>query len=591
MPGEIFLAMVEPAPPGAPAGATRLNLAGQDLLVNLDLALQPGERVLAEVLPRPPDEASPLLRILARSGEPGGKLEIPAQGLLRLAPGEDIPPALRVLLASAKGLLAGEILPFENRAAAGVRLGGAELRFQLDPSAQPGDRLFVRSRDAGGALTLQVLARGGPGAGTPQTEGSTATLLRMGPLRPPAASSPPQQALSPGNILTGTLVRVSPEIPPSGAGGSAALFHGKPEGRMPPAGQAPQAGGRVEAQPAAPSRWAVLRFPGFEMEVPWPEAASAAFAPGDPVRLWVRGVSPRLDVELLPPAHGGEGGTRWAGARWVPSGGAGERGFGPHLLELAESLAELQKDPREEPALSREAARLQGALEKLILREKELTPERVREAIETSLRESARRELEPGTRAPGEGASQRGSTLRESLLRFLAAAREIGRNDLANLGAGAGRAATSMEFLGAANALRQHTDQGAFLQIPYVLGGERGTMDVVVRGDREASGKGRERENYSAVLLLELEGLGPLRVDAALVRNRASVRFTTPSEPVGKFLHGELPKLREAIESQEIGVERVSWTQGKVTPEPAVPAPPQAHEGPEGAAPFIDLKV
>jgi hypothetical protein len=259
---------------------------------------------------------------------------------------------------------------------------------------------------------------------------------------------------------------------------------------------------------------------------------------------------------------------------------------------LAEGLAELQDDPGAEPALAREAGRLRVALERIVLRDGEITPGRVREAFEATLREatlrdSARREFEPARRAQEEGGQ-----LRESLQRFLAAAREIGRNDpaLAGLGAGAGRALTSMEFLNAANALRQHSEQGAFLQIPYFLGGERGTMDVVVRGDREASKKGRQRENYTAVLLLELEGLGPLRVDAALVRNRATVRFTTPSEPVGQFLSGELPKLREAIESQQIQVERVSWTQGRVTPEPAVPVPPH-EEGPEGSPSFIDLKV
>ncbi|MBI4251026.1 MAG: flagellar hook-length control protein FliK [Candidatus Tectomicrobia bacterium] len=305
------------------------------------------------------------------------------------------------------------------------------------------------------------------------------------------------------------------------------------------------------------------------------------------MRVWVRGTAPRLDLQLLPPPYGGEEGIRWEGTRWVPSGGAGERSFGPRLLQLAEGLAELQDDPGAEPALAREAGRLRAALERIVLREGELTPERVREAFESTLREAARRELEPARRAPEEG-----GPLRESLQRFLAAAREIGRNDpaLAGLGAGAGRALTSMEFLNAANALRQHSEQGAFLQIPYLLGGERGTMDVVVRGDREASKEGRQRESYSAVLLLELEGLGPLRVDAALVRNQATVRFTIPSEPVGQFLDGELPKLREAIESQQIRVERVSWAQGRVTPEPAVPVPPQV-EGPEGAAPFIDLKV
>ncbi|OGL61682.1 MAG: hypothetical protein A3J27_01700 [Candidatus Tectomicrobia bacterium RIFCSPLOWO2_12_FULL_69_37] len=588
-PGEIFAATVETPPPGAAPGAVRLSTGTQEILAQLRLDLLAGEKVLAEVLPRPSDEQTLQIRILARSGEAGAKLEIPVPGAIRLAPGEEIPTALRLLLAPPNATLTGEILPFAHRSSAGVRFGGTELRFQLDPSAKPGDQVFVRAQDAGGSLTLQVLARGGPRAGSPPAEAAAGPLLRGTAFRPPVSGAAPRDlGLVPGNILTGVLVRLLPAGLPSQPG---ALFHGKPAaGSAPQTPLAARAGAPPEGvppTPVSPGRTALIRFASFEMEVPWPQEALAAFSPGDPVRLWVRGTVPRLDLQLLPPFTGEEVGTRWVGTRWVPSGGAGERSFGPDLLGLAEGLAELQEDPGEEPALAREAGRLRGALERIVLRENQITPERVREAFE-----SVRREFESGRRAPEEGEAPREALLRESLQRFLAAAREIGRSDsaLANLGAGAGRALTSMEFLNAANALRQHADQGAFLQIPYVLGGERGTMDVVVRGDREGSGKGRERENYSAVLLLELEGLGPLRVDASLVRSRASVRFTTPSEAVGRFISRELPKLREAIESQQLQVERIAWTQGKVTPEPAVPVPPQA-EGPGGGAPFIDLQV
>ncbi|MEK6709647.1 MAG: hypothetical protein AABZ64_03630, partial [Nitrospinota bacterium] len=117
MPGEIFLAALAQAPAGAPPGSALLRTEGQELLVRLALGIPPGENVLAEVLPRKGEGNLLLLRLLARAGEPGGKLELPAQGPLRLAPGEGIPTPLRMLLA--KGPLAGEVLPFESRAAAG----------------------------------------------------------------------------------------------------------------------------------------------------------------------------------------------------------------------------------------------------------------------------------------------------------------------------------------------------------------------------------------------------------------------------------------------------------------------------------------
>jgi len=228
--------------------------------------------------------------------------------------------------------------------------------------------------------------------------------------------------------------------------------------------------------------------------------------------------------------------------------------------------------------LAQAARRLQEALERHIIREGEVTPARVRAVLEGF----GRRLL----RAP-EGEA---SDLRESLQRFLAAAREAGGREGLVLAQGAERALASVEFLQAANALRGLLDQGAFLQIPYAWGGERGTVDVVVRRGGKRSGGGEAgRESYSVVFLLDLQGLGPLRIDASLIRNRASVRFTTPSAEVGKFLDLELPKLREAIESHEIRVEGLSWAQGRVQPEPVVPAGPGGAR-PEGSS-LIDLQV
>ncbi|MBI3026021.1 MAG: hypothetical protein HYY66_10200, partial [Candidatus Tectomicrobia bacterium] len=259
-PGDVFAAAVEPAPPGAASGVIRLNTGSQEILARLRLELLPGERVLAEVLPRPSDEQTLQVRILARSGEAGAKLEIPLPGAIRLAPGEEIPAALRLLLAPSKGTLAGEVLPFTNRASAGVRFGGAELRFLLDASAQPGDRVFVRAQDAGGALTLQALARGGPRAASPPAEGATGSILRGAAPRPVVAAGTPLQDLGikPGDVLTGILVRLAPANPALRAG---AVFHVKPEGPAEPsapagpsprAGLAPRAERAPEAAPPAP---------------------------------------------------------------------------------------------------------------------------------------------------------------------------------------------------------------------------------------------------------------------------------------------------------------------------------------------------
>lgn len=134
-------------------------------------------------------------------------------------------------------------------------------------------------------------------------------------------------------------------------------------------------------------------------------------------------------------------------------------------------------------------------------------------------------------------------------------------------------------------------EQGLFLQLPYTMGGESGTVDVIVRREKQGSGGkgGEDAERSSAIFLLNLEGLGELRIDAALAAGRVSIRFTTPSGEVGKFLETELPKLQEGIESYQIPVEGLSWILGRLEREPLVPRE-KSTEHDDGFS-FIDLKV
>jgi hypothetical protein len=110
----------------------------------------------------------------------------------------------------------------------------------------------------------------------------------------------------------------------------------------------------------------------------------------------------------------------------------------------------------------------------------------------------------------------------------------------------------------------------------------------VVRSDEEGRGQSGEKENHSAVFLLELEGLGSLRVDAGVQSNRVHIRFTTPNERVGRFIEKELPNLRESIEAQELSVEGLSWIQSRIVPEPVIPVD---HEPNPVDGSYISLRV
>ena len=114
-------------------------------------------------------------------------------------------------------------------------------------------------------------------------------------------------------------------------------------------------------------------------------------------------------------------------------------------------------------------------------------------------------------------------------------------------------------------------------------------MDIVVRRDGEGRSGSDGKKSHSVVFLLELEGLGALRVDAGVQNSRVHIRFTMADEEVGKFIEKELPKLREAIESQELAVDGLSWILGRAAPEPVVPA--NEDEALSGGSSYISLRV
>ncbi len=630
--GQVLPATVQPPPANLPPNVYQLMVEGRAVLFRTSIPLRPGERLLLEGESSGGREGTST-RVLVRSGEAGGALEMLGPGRVRLAPGQTIPAALRSLMGGAR-IFPGEVLPFQHRGAVPLRVGGQIVRVQVEANVQPGDRLFVRTQEAGGALGLRALARGGPQsqAGPPGRAGLLEVAPRSVTARPPAPGEGAR--LTPGTLLTGVLSRISPppggmissllsSLPsfsaPPGAGapgttpgsgqagggaGGGAPGGGAAEGALPaqgagalaaPPASLPAGGGAVGAAPpgapappaaagaggqGSPPGTALLAFPGFDAEVPWPEAAGRDFAVGETVRVLVRSVEPRLELELLPPERGAA-----SGARFVPPAGAGDRSFGARLAGLAEALGAARGQLAAGAPQAAAAEGLIESLEALVIRGGEVSAERLREAFERS-----------GAIHRAETGGQRMETarppdLRESLVRFLNAVRAGGEgNPLNALLSGAEQTLASVEFFQAANGIRQLLDQGQFLQLPYSLGEERGTMNIVVRRDGGGGGgKDGERRNYTAVLFLELEGLGPLRIDASLVENRVNVRFTTPVEPVGKFIEADLIKLKEGIESQDIGVDGISWILGRPQAEAIIPVE-ENEDLPEGDS-YINLKV
>ena len=159
--GEILAATAQAPPPGSPPGSMLLALENlPPALIRAAFPLNPGERLALEVEGKGKDQT---IRLLARSGGGEGVLKVLGEGQIRLAQNQPLTAGLRSILASAKGTILGEVLPFRHPASAPVKIGSLKVNFQLDRGASSGDRLFIRTQEAGGSIGLRVFARGPSG--------------------------------------------------------------------------------------------------------------------------------------------------------------------------------------------------------------------------------------------------------------------------------------------------------------------------------------------------------------------------------------------------------------------------------------------
>ena len=628
--GKLLPGVVQAPPPGSPSGAVLIALDNLPaVLVRASLPLQKGERVAVEAEGTGEGQS---LRMVAKGGDAGKVLKTLDPGQIRLAQNQPLTSGLRSILANAKGTILGQILQFKNAGSAPVRIGSLQANFQLDSGAKPGERLFIQPKQAGGSLGLWVVARGGI-ASSPGPAGR-AGLMTFVKAPGQALALPPSEAglPSPGTILIGVVVRASSPAPGFGTGvasrpvtlpgnvpqgavsagvsvltnetsvqrpegvGRQSTLQNLASGEVLPQGvkrgisgaatsraaatggassNIPQTGGAISGQAG---QTALLRFSGFDAEVPWTPEAANSFPAGSAVRVFVNRVEPVLDLVLLAPQ------PTLGGAGYLPTGGAGESGYGMNLISLAEGLLQARGDVHQ-GELTRVFDNLIELLDRVVIKEDALSSDRLRETVD---RGGTHPTLANSARSSGGGAQE----LQEALQQFLAANSESGfpsGDVFSELAGRAEQALTSLDFLQTANGLRHILDQGTYVQVPYMLGGEKGTMDVIIRRDGKGAGGAENDEHQSVVFLLELEGLGSLRVDAGLNGKNMHARFTTPSEEVGRFIEIELPKLHEALESQEFIVEGISWVQSLHQSEPVVPA--WAPGDPSGENSFINLRI
>jgi len=561
-------------------GSVPVRLGSLKINFQLESGAKRGDRLFI----RPQEKGSALgLRVMARGGPRsaaglpgrGGQMEILGAGpLTRNAPvvGEPVVQG---------AVLAGTVVRVSPALVDGPRSSAASPPDSLQPSSEGRNLLTARAPRLSGGAT--------PVAGRAEGPTSVEAVNSQGRLQPPAGPPPNlvHSSSGGGNSLAADAPQRSarPTLMTGGPGGPASfettspppgpqpleapplnpLHHSSGGGSSSPSdaseGGGAQGLGAFNKGVAGGALTALIRFGGFDAEVPWPPEAAKAFPEGSPIRVFVNQTAPVLDLVLLAPTIPNTGGV------YLPAGTAGDSGFGLDLIALAEGLATANE---ESPAwVSQAIKNLKESLNRVVIKEDSFSPEKVREAIQQG---GSLPSMGQATFGGAEGAAP---GLREHLQLFLRMVREAGLPDgnaLSQLSGQAEQALTSVEFIQAANGVRHLLDQGSYTQIPFSLGGERGTIDVVVRrGPEGGHESGGENDQHSVVFFLELQGLGPLRVDAGVHAKRVHARFTTQIEDVGRFLEAELPVLREAMERQDFLIEGLSWIHARPEGESLVP--------------------
>jgi hypothetical protein len=118
---------------------------------------------------------------------------------------------------------------------------------------------------------------------------------------------------------------------------------------------------------------------------------------------------------------------------------------------------------------------------------------------------------------------------------------------------------TAIERTQVLNSVNSERGEPLAFQIPFVLDGRTSTAEFYVeRRLDEARQEAPEDRHYHVVALLDLSGLGALRVDLVLHRKNLSVKMTVEREETEALTRELLPALQQGLDSQGFAVERLS---------------------------------
>lgn len=269
--------------------------------------------------------------------------------------------------------------------------------------------------------------------------------------------------------------------------------------------------------------------------------------PGQVLTARVELLDGRLALRLEPAAGVAAGAAE--------AGGARDETVGESLARLLAAFGTAGDEPALTPQLR---AELLALTERLALPSGPLSAERVREAVLTlglqHEHDLALRLLERGSLAGEPGAT----TLKAWVLAALAQLTPEGRDGAPVWAGHLERLAHALERMQALTVLKDGQGQPLLFELALAWGGASpARLYVEERAGKGQSGRDDGRR-WSLATVLELDGLGPVRVNAVLAGRRIGARLLVERPEVERAVAALLPLLLEGLAAQGFEVEALT---------------------------------
>jgi len=116
----------------------------------------------------------------------------------------------------------------------------------------------------------------------------------------------------------------------------------------------------------------------------------------------------------------------------------------------------------------------------------------------------------------------------------------------------------SIELHQLVNYLTARNDQQLVFQIPFVLPEGIKTAELYIRNGYQRGKKGgRKQDEFHIVLLLNMRGLGNLRIDTHLFKKRISCKIHVGNRETANFVKRNLSELSQRLESLDYKAEKI----------------------------------